>query len=107
MRVLAAGRQGGKTTQVVDWLKAGERTETYPGWTRVLLVSRMSEFNRLRARYWGEIEDFDHRVYHVRDWARGYRVDPATEVVIDNIEFVLPHLPGRLAAFTVTGEPWT
>ena len=39
MQVIVTGRQGGKTSAIVDWLLEGHSIAPYPGWSRVIPVS--------------------------------------------------------------------
>ena len=64
--VYAAGRQAGKTTMALDWVKQGVRTDGYPGWTRVLVVPTHAQLDIIRKQFWGEIKDFHHRVCRAR-----------------------------------------
>jgi len=102
--VIARPRQSGKTTDVIEWLRGGERTGGYPGWTRVMLVPTRQMVDLLRHQIWNTLEDFDHRVYSFEEWSHAHNVHADTEVMVDNIEWVIPRIPGRLIGFTVTGH---
>lgn len=90
--------------------KARRVRMTYPGWTRVLVVCHLAEFDRLREEYWSRLEDFDHRVFTITDWLDAHNVNPSTEVCIDNLDMVIHggwrNFPGWIAAVTITAEPW-
>jgi hypothetical protein len=91
MRVIARGRQAGKTYDLVQWVKEGEQTDSYPGWSRVLLCHSLDEAQRIRELY-----DLDYRqVFGVNEW-RGARLGPKTvEVAIDNVDLILLSLIGQ------------
>lgn len=111
LALLATGRTGGKSTQAFAWVSHGVRAPGYPGWSRVLLLAHGRAFDLHRRDYWPRLEDFDHRVYTLRDWVDARAVDPATEVCIDDLEDAirttdLRRLPGRLVAATMTTAAW-
>jgi len=71
MHVLIAGRQEGKTTSLMHWLGKGTSIIQYPGWSRVVIVADRQRHTWLKERYWGSLEDFDHRVYTVHEIQTG------------------------------------
>jgi len=101
--VIVRSRQGGKTTAAIEWLSAGECTTGYPGWTRVLVTPNRRQYDHLRRLLRGKLDDIDHRLYDARTWFDALNVDPTTQVMLDNIEMMLPRIPGTLAGMTVTG----
>lgn len=109
MHVLIAGRGEGKTTKLIEWVKGGIMIRQYPGWTRVAVVVDERSYFDLKRQYWDEIEDFDHRVYQIREFDRGrFPVNEETVYRIDDLDrllwdfFRVPNLDG----FTMTAEPW-
>jgi len=93
----------------MDWVKGGVQCEGYPGWSRVAVVINRQRHDRLKHQYWGEMEDFDHRVYTLREVQTGhfpgqyntaYRLD-------DLDDFLFEFFPGlKIDGFTMTGSPW-
>lgn len=107
LNVLLADRGEGKTTAALAWLAEGQPIAAYPGWTRVLLVASY-DMARIRVRQLEQagVAEARHRVHSFASWrdARGCAHD--VEVCIDDLEHVLPHLPGRLTHVTINGVPW-
>lgn len=110
LKVVIAPRRGGKTTQLLDWVLAGKEVDGYPGWSRVLVVHSIEMERHLRRMIveysglpWVDI-DFTHRVYAWVEWKKAQGVHPDTEVMIDNVEFLLPRMPGHLEGFSVSGQ---
>lgn len=106
LEVLVRGRGGGKSTVAMRWVADGKRVRGYPGWSRVLVVANRSMFDCLRRDWWSQLEDFDHRVYVFKEWRRAHGVNPDTEVRLDNAEWLLPLMPGRLTGVTMSGAAW-
>ena len=111
LSLLAADRRAGKTTQAVAWVSQGERVAGYPGWSRVLVVTFPTGWDLLRREFWGRLNDFDHRVYRLREWVEACGVSPGTEVCVDDLEVAiraadLRLLPGQLVAATMTTSAW-
>lgn len=94
----------------IEVCNAYEVRASYPGWTRVLVVCHQDEFERLKKEYWARLEDFDHRVYPIKEWLNAAHVDTTTEVCIDNLDMVIHggwrNFPGWIVAVTITAEPW-
>jgi predicted ATPase len=108
MHILMAGQGEGKTTQLMDWVKAGVQVSGYPGWSRVAVVTDHQRHNQMRDHYWGELEDFDHRVYTLHDIQTGHFTSPDTAYRLDDLDAFLPMLlPGlHIDGFTVTASEW-
>jgi hypothetical protein len=104
--VLLRGRGGGKSTAAMRWVAEGKRVKGYPGWSRVLVVANRSMWEHLRGEWWARLEDFDHRVYTFESWRRSRGANGDTEVRLDNAEFLLPWLPGRLTGVTMSATEW-
>lgn len=108
--IVAGGRQTGKTTKAVEWVRRGCRTHRSPGWSRVLLVSTTTEarwvcqeFKLDRGQVW-VADDWRHRV---RGW--GGDGAPECEVAVDDAERILRELVGRrgtLGLVVVEGAMW-
>lgn len=109
MQVLVRERQEGKTASLVNWLQQGERTDRYPGWSRVLVVIDERERARLREEYWSSIEDIDHRLWTYAEWT-GLRPGHkrGVEVAVDNLDLLLAELglPG-VTVISMTGHLWS
>jgi hypothetical protein len=106
MRVMVADRGAGKTTELVRWVLDGTMANSYPGWSRVLVVANLQRYRALDQEWRERIEDFDHRVCDYRTWVTARNVDGDTEVVIDELVDTLPFIPGQLVGFSLTGELW-
>jgi hypothetical protein len=111
LMLLATGRTAGKTTQAIAWLSNGERVRGYPGWSRVLVVQNQQMLQWTKSHWWGDLEDFDHRVYDLQTWLNARSVRPETEVCLDDLDALLRGrmlgwIPGQLVAATMTAAPW-
>lgn len=109
MKILIKERGEGKTTVLMNWIKKGERVRDYPGWSRVAVILNERSYLDLKRQYWGEIEDFDHRVYQLIEFDRGrfgFRED--IEYRIDDMDLFIRqffHIP-NITGFTITGSTW-
>lgn len=110
LTVLATDRQEGKTTRLLEWLGGGQAISSYPGWSRVLVVHNFHEVERLRSEIRAtepaSLEDDPHRIYSWEEWQTAQGVDPSVEVAVDNAEFHLPRLPGRVTLVSLTAKRW-
>jgi len=99
MNIIVRPRQAGKTHEIVQWVLAGEKTDSYPGWTRVLLAISIAEAGRIRDAY----PDLDYRqVFSWYEW-QGARLGPKpVEVAIDNVDLVLQHILRQPVALATT-----
>lgn len=101
MKVTVNGRQSGKTYALVQWVKEGVETDSYPGWSRVILTHTIDEAIRLRADY-----DLDYRqVFSVEEWRSARLGHLPVEVGVDNADLFLHRLIGqRPSRVTMTGS---
>ena len=111
MHVLIAGRQEGKTTKLMEWVKGGVRIDPYPGWSRVAIVANWQRHDVLREKYWAELEDFDHRVYKFDEFKYGRFPSTETKYRIDDLDAFLSMLfpytqIHNIDGFTITAENW-
>ena len=101
MRVIARGRQAGKTYDLVQWVKQGEETDWYPGWSRILLCHSLEEAQRIRRSY-----DLDYRqVFAVSEWKTARMARRDVEIAVDNADMVLASYLGQHPTqISVTGS---
>lgn len=108
MKVYAADRQQGKTERVIEWLSAGKRTDSYPFWSRVLIVPTYMEAERLRKGVLAQRfpdEDVYRWVFALDEWATARLGRDPVEIAVDNADYLLASLLGQApAVITVTGE---
>lgn len=117
MKTIVRPRGGGKTTEVIDWLLAGNRAQNSLGWTRVVLVAHESEARRIReivrGRAFGLLryEVFQQRgipvvsTHVVRFSPEQALPREGIEIMVDNVELVLGYLlDTQLAGVTLTPE---
>jgi len=91
MRVIVNGRQAGKTHALVQWVKEGEQTDSYPGWTRVILTHSLEEAQRLRNLY-----DLEYRqVFSMGEWKNARLGRKPVDVAVDNVDMILAHMIGQ------------
>lgn len=85
MKVIVRGRQAGKTYDLVQWVKQGDETNSYPGWSRVILTHSIAEAERIRDLY-----DLDYRqVFSAEEWRTARLGLKPVEVAVDNAELIL------------------
>jgi hypothetical protein len=108
MEALVTGRQEGKTTRLMSWVKCGIQVEGYPGWSRVAIVPNRARHDYMRSIYWKLIDDFDHRVYTLLEVQQGHFPSRNTSYRLDDLdEFIPIFLPGIIIeGFTMTGSLW-
>lgn len=106
LSLLATGRANGKTFKAIQWVLEGHEVSGYPGWSRVMIVPNLQQFEHIRKDWWEKIEDFDHRIYTAEDWRNAHNVQGSTEVCLDNAEWFLPGMPGNLTHLTMTAKEW-
>jgi len=101
MRVIVNGRQAGKTYALVQWVKEGEQTNSYPGWSRVILTHTIDEAQRLRGLY-----ELDYRqVFSVSEWRTARLGRRPVDVALDNADLVLASYLGQMPAkIAMTGS---
>lgn len=103
VRVVARPRRNGKTTEAVEWVLAGEATDSYPFWTRVLLVSSIDAADNVRSQF----PALDYRqVFAWDEWRRARLGTRPVEVALDNADILIAQTIGQVARLvTLTGEP--
>lgn len=101
MKVIVRGRQAGKTHDLVQWVKQGEETDSYPGWSRVILTHSIHEAERIRSLY-----ELDYRqVFSAEEWKTARLGRRPVQIAVDNAELVLAsYLRQHPDQIAVTGE---
>ena len=101
MKVIVRGRQAGKTYDLVQWVKQGEETNSYPGWSRVILTHSIAEAERIRGLY-----DLDYRqVFSAQEWRTARLGRRPVEIAVDNAEIILAsYLRNHPAQIAITGR---
>lgn len=110
MRLFISGRQEGKTTRLIDWVKQGRKTQSYPGWDRIMLVPAMADADHIRRA--NNPHGLDYRqVFCLAEYKAGKFGRLPVEIGIDNVDLVLAALLDtrydRVEVATMTAEPWT
>lgn len=102
MKVIVRPRQAGKTYGLVQWVLAGEETDSYPGWSRVLLCQTFEQANRIRQLY----PALDYRqVFSFHEWTWTRLGARPVEVVVDNADQILESILGqRIEMVSMTGK---
>jgi len=94
VKVIVNGRQSGKTYALVEWIKEGEETDSYPGWSRVLLCHSLEEAQRIRKLY-----DLDYRqVFGVSEWKTARIGRKPVDIAVDNVDLILASYLGQYPA---------
>lgn len=101
MKVIVNGRQAGKTYTLVQWVKEGERTDSYPFWSRVILTHNIADADRLRKDY-----DLDYRqVFSIGEWGSARLGPRSVELGLDNVDLLLQRMLGQMpSVITATGR---
>ncbi len=89
-----AGRQQGKTTDLITWVKGGHKVSYYPYWDRVIITSSIQEANLIRRQLYraDSVDGLEYNmVYHWEDWknANHGTIRGRVEIGIDNVDFFL------------------
>lgn len=103
MKVLYWPRRSGKTTKLALWVKEGERTDSYPGWNRVMLVPTAQEALHVRQQY--KLDS--HQIFSFDEWrtayARAFPADARIEVAVDRAETLIHDLVMGRGTVTYAG----
>lgn len=101
VQVVARARRNGKTTEAVEWVLAGEATDSYPFWTRVLLVPTIDAADNARRQF----PALDYRqVFAWSEWQRARLGALPVEVAVDNADILIAQTIGQVARLvTLTG----
>lgn len=101
MNVIARGRRGGKTHALIAWVKQGEKTDSYPGWSRVIVTHTLQDAEYLRKK-----GDLDYRqVFSVEEWRTARLGRRPVHVAVDNADLVLASYLGQMPdQITITGS---
>lgn len=105
MEMIVRPRQAGKTYKAVKWVMAGDKTTSYPGWSRVLLCHDLASANHVREVY--PTLDY-HQVFSFEEWQNARLGPRQVEVAVDNADLVLQRLlrqPVSLATVTGVVQP--
>ena len=104
MKIIVRGRQAGKTYDLIQWVKEGEETDSYPGWSRILLCHSLDEAQRIRTQY-----DVDYRqVFSVSEWQNARMGRKSIEIAVDNADLVLMGFLGQMPTqIAMTGTTLT
>lgn len=84
--IIVRPRRAGKTYESVQWVLAGQRTDSYPGWSRVLLTGSIQEAERIRSAH----PELEYRqVFSWSEWQAARLGKKPVEVGIDNADMIL------------------
>jgi phage terminase large subunit-like protein len=103
VRVIVRGRQAGKTYALIEWVKEGDKTKSYPGWSRILLCHSLDEAQRIRTdpRYGLDY----HQVFAVSEWRTARLGHKPVEIAMDNVDLVLASFIGQAPSqISITGS---
>lgn len=100
MKFIVLPRQAGKTHMLVEWVRKGVETRSYPFWSRVILTPNIREADRIRGEY-----QLDYtQVYSLDEWRTAHLGPRSVEIGVDNLDWVLRDLLGDVRVVTATGE---
>jgi hypothetical protein len=101
-KIIARPRQAGKTHEAVQWVLAGEQTDSYPNWSRVLLCHSIEESIRIRSSF----PELDYRqVFSYEEWRKARLGNKPVEVAVDNADILIERVVGqRASVVTISGE---
>lgn len=101
MKVMTSLRGGGKTYQAIQWMLQGEKTLTWPHWSRVMLVLSENEAKRLRTMY----PEVPTEAFIPMDQARNLKGMHDIQYVVDNADQLFERILGFTPDFiTLHGE---
>lgn len=101
MKIIVRPRQGGKTRELIRWVKEGKPTGSYPFWSRIILCHTFDEAQRLRTE--GSLEY--RQVFSVREWRQSHIGPDPMEIAVDNVDLVLMDYLGMMPShITLNGE---
>lgn len=101
MKFMVAGRQEGKTCELVRWVLEGHETSSYPFWTRVILTCSVSRAMHIRHDY----PELDYRqVFTMNEWRHAHLGPMTVEVGIDDVNDYLASEFGNVTFVTASGE---
>ena len=113
IRWYIADRGHGKTTDLITWVKLGNVTTSYPGWSRIILEPTQQMADQLRG---GSAKNNKygldyHQVFYWDEWvqARGRMLDKV-EIGLDNADIILNMIfhshgvHGQITRVTATGD---
>lgn len=106
MKILMRGRQQGKTHELIEWVLEGVKTDSYPNWSRVLLVHNLQEADRLRG-FHGQPLDY-RQVFTYDEWSGGRIGKIPVLIAVDNAEFYLQRMLGGyhyVDRISINGDP--
>lgn len=100
--IVARDRRAGKTTEAVGWVLEGTATDSYPFWTRVLLVPNIHAADEVRRQF----PDLDYRqVFAWNEWREARLGSRPVDVAVDNADLLIAQSIGQFARFvTITGR---
>lgn len=118
MKVMVTGRQGGKTSAMIQWMLNGHSINHYPYWSRVIVCPSITQVMYFSKRLREATDDLDEDERWVWDLRKAvWCVDDLVavgkhhgiqdiEIGIDDAEmFISRLLTGqRLSFMTLTGE---
>ena len=106
MSLIIRPRQTGKTYELVQWVKEGERTTYWPFWSRTIVTFSEHEAKRLMREY----DLKPGQVFSTTGWRRernvSFNANRRPEVAVDNADLILTDLLGGFEKATMTGEPY-
>ena len=103
MEVVVRPRRAGKTNELIEWVKQGEKRRAYPFWTRIILTYSMQEAERLRKTPAFGLDY--HQVFSAKEWRNRYRGTKPLEVGVDNADILLRmFVDENITRVTMTGE---
>lgn len=101
MEVIVNGRQAGKTYRLVEWVKQGEQIDSYPGWSRVIVVQSVGEALLLRRDYGLNVR----QVLSLKEWGENRAGNSQVEIALDNADLVLGEILRKLpSVVSITGR---
>ena len=114
---MVTGRQGGKTTAMIQWLLNGKPIDKYPYWSRVILCPTHEQVVYVTKRVHevtALLDEDDQSTWDIRKaiWSledlnsvRKHHGTRDIEVGVDNMELIVENiLNGPIAFTTMTGK---
>lgn len=106
MKVVILPRRAGKTRLLLEWVRAAERCDAYPFWTRIIITPDLKQADllrdELRRSYIGNDGLYYNMVYAYEEWKTTQLGSSwEGEVGIDNLDTLLNYLFGHRGSVSV------
>jgi hypothetical protein len=89
--------------KLIEWVKKGEKTDSYPFWSRVIITATTMQAITLRSNN----PELDYnQIYSLEEWQRAHIGPKPVELALDDIDLLCGWLvkQGTVKVITLTRE---